>query len=72
MMLLIFSAFMLRYFGKNGGDYRPYYICGFRVSARYDWRSLVHRYCGRVAHGYFDWPPLVADDPAQRPGDSAF
>lgn len=73
MMLLIFSAFMLRYlFRQKGGDYRPYYICGFRVSARYDWRSLVHRYCGRVAHGYFDWPPLVADDPAQRPGDSAF
>ncbi|EAQ6927646.1 hypothetical protein DTD17_00135 [Salmonella enterica] len=25
-----------------------------------------------VNHGYFDWPPLVADDPAQRPGDNAF
>ncbi len=44
-------------FRQKGGDYRPYYICGFRVSARYDWRSLVHRYCGRVTHGYFDWPP---------------
>ncbi|CDL37160.1 Putative membrane protein [Citrobacter freundii] len=67
MMLLIFSAFMLRYFGKSRRNNRPYYRCGFCLPTRNDWRPLAHRYCGWFHDGGLDWPSLVANDAIKRP-----
>ncbi len=42
MMLLIFSAFMWRYFGKVAGLIALIIFCGFCISQSNDWRTLVY------------------------------
>ncbi len=70
MMLLIFSAFMLRYFGKTAGIIALIIFVVFafpRVMIGAHWFTDI--VVGSLTVILIGLP--VADDPAQRPGDSA-
>ncbi len=69
-MLLIFSAFMLRYFGKTAGIIALIIFVVFafpRVMIGAHWFTDI--VVGSLTVILIGLP--VADDPAQRPGDSA-
>lgn len=70
MMLLIFSAFMLRYFGKVAG------IIGLIITVVFAFPrvmigALAYRYRGRFYDRRIDWLALVVNDAIKRPSGYA-
>ena len=70
MMLLIFAAFMLRYFGKAAGFIGLIIVVVFPTC--HDRRPLVHRYRRRIINRGSNWPALVSPDPVKRSPYRAF